>query len=237
MKPTRTFSISLNLNWRVLVATVCIVAVLVLAFITISAQGNSEPSTNDPEAQAANVQAPAAPAPAQPAPDCGGKLPTINGECIAPEAVGTVSRSAQGGGGVAAQGGGIRHVYLTDLNYHTDEALWACGAGYHMASLWEILDTTTWVYDYDHPEAHVMADSGYGPPSYWNGWARTGYSSSNSSTTGTGNCWAWTSRLSADYGVSVRLSRTWETAPGDIATWDATSFDCSYTGPVWCVKD
>jgi hypothetical protein len=98
-----------------------------------------------------------------------------------------------------------------------------------MASLWELVDISNLIYDYVHPAAHTKDDSGYGPPSFWYGWIRTGGSSSNSATTGTGNCLNWTSTSSADSGVSVRLSRTWETAPGDIGPWDATSFTCNFT--------
>jgi hypothetical protein len=106
-----------------------------------------------------------------------------------------------------------------------------------MASLWEILDTSNWVYDHDHPTAHVQDDSGHGPPSQWYGWIRTGYWSSGDPIPGTGNCQAWTSRSSGDEGTLVRLTRYWETAPGEILTWDAYSFSCSTVGPVWCVKD
>jgi hypothetical protein len=130
-----------------------------------------------------------------------------------------------------------RHFYLTDSSYYADQALTACSAGYHMASLWEILDVSNLTYDYDHPAAHTKDDSGFGPPSNWYGWVRTGYSSSSSSTTGTGNCNNWTSRLNTAYGVSVRLSNAWETAPGDISTWDATSFTCVVVSPVWCIGD
>ena len=55
--------------------------------------------------------------------------------------------------------------------------------------------------------------------------------------TGTGNRLAWTSRSASDYGVTVRLSRTWVTAPGDIFVWDATSWTCNAVGPVWCIGD
>ena len=128
-----------------------------------------------------------------------------------------------------------RHFYLTNVTYATDQVLTACAAGYHAASLWEMLDVSNLVYDNNHPAAFNRADSGKGPPSYWYGWARTGYDSSASSVTGTGNCLNWSSTSNSDYGVSIRLSNTWEAAPGDISTWDATSFNCSYTGPVWCV--
>ncbi|MCZ7667155.1 MAG: hypothetical protein M5U34_08015 [Chloroflexi bacterium] len=105
-----------------------------------------------------------------------------------------------------------RHFYLTNTTHFPDEALTACASGYHMASLWEILDVSNLSYDYDHPNAHTKDDSGFGPPSYWNGWVRTGWSSSTSTTTGTGNCQNWSSRSGSDSGVSVRLSRLWETA-------------------------
>ena len=132
---------------------------------------------------------------------------------------------------------GGRHFYVTAANYAITEVKTACANGYHMASLWELYDVSNLIYDYDHPAARVLADSGYGPPSYWNGWVRTGYSSSSSNTTGTGNCFNWNSNDGSYYGAAVRLSRTWETAPGDMGPWDATSFPCNYTGPVWCVGD
>jgi hypothetical protein len=130
---------------------------------------------------------------------------------------------------------GKRHFYLTNVSYPTNQALNACASGYHMASLWEILDVSNLIYDQDHPDAHTKDDSGYGPPSGWYGWIRTGGASSSSSTTGTGNCLNWSSTASDVYGVAIRLATQWEAAPGDISTWDATSFTCSPVGPVWCV--
>ena len=130
-----------------------------------------------------------------------------------------------------------RYFYLTNANFLPDQAKTACGSGYHMASLWEILDVSALSYDHNHVGAHKKDDSGDGPPSYWYGWVRTGQSASVSNAAGTGNCQNWTSRNGGDYGTLVRLSRTWETAPGNIFTWEATSFVCSTIGPVWCVKD
>jgi hypothetical protein len=137
---------------------------------------------------------------------------------------------------VLAAGGG-RHFYLTDADFATVDSLTACASGYHMASLWEILDVSNLVYDHDHPDAHVKDDSGQGPPSFWYGRVRTGQDASSSATAGSGNCNNWTSTSSADTGVFVRLSREWETAPGDIGPWDATSFACHVVGPVWCVGE
>jgi hypothetical protein len=130
-----------------------------------------------------------------------------------------------------------RHFYLTNVDYTPNTATTACTSGYHMASLWEILDVSNLTYDYNHPAATTKADSGYGPPSFWYGWVRTGGDSSGSSTTGIGNCLNWTSVSASDYGVSIRLSQTWKTAPGDIFTWNTTSFSCDTIGPVWCVGD
>jgi hypothetical protein len=132
----------------------------------------------------------------------------------------------------------IKHgYYLTAANYATNAALTACAKGYHMASVWELLDISTMVYHYKHPYAMLKADSGYGPPSYWNGWVRTGGDASGSSTAGTGNCQAWTSNSGSDYGVAVRLTNTWKVAQGALGFWEATSFNCNIPGPVWCVAD
>jgi hypothetical protein len=137
---------------------------------------------------------------------------------------------------IKAQSGG-RYFYLTNNNYSSNEVLTACDAGYHMASLWEILDVTNLIYDYKNPAAKIKADSGYGPPSNWYGWIRTGEESSGANTAGTGNCLNWTSSLNTNYGTIVRLSNAWETTPGDIFTWDAAIWNCGGIAPVWCVGD
>jgi hypothetical protein len=127
------------------------------------------------------------------------------------------------------------HFYLTNTDYAANRVLTACTAGYHMASLWEMLDVSDLIYDYSHPAAYKKADSGYGPPSGWNGWVRTGWDSAGDNVAGTGNCNNWSSTGGTVHGTAVQLSPTWETAPGDISTWNAGSFGCSLTGPVWCV--
>ena len=135
-----------------------------------------------------------------------------------------------------------RHVYLTNQSFSTDQVKTACASGYHTASLWEILDVSNVIYDRAHPAAFKAADHGFGFPTDRHGWIRTGNGADSSSVTGSGNCKNWTSVSAADYGVSVRLSRYWETAPsgiqagGEIGAWDANSFTCNYTGPVWCAR-
>jgi len=84
-----------------------------------------------------------------------------------------------------AASSGLRGYYLTQSTYQGNETLTACASGYHFASLWEILDPSNLKYDTDL--GMVRDDSGQGPPSYVEGWVRTGYYSSTSSTPGYGN--------------------------------------------------
>ena len=130
-----------------------------------------------------------------------------------------------------------RHFYVTHESFATNTALTACSAGYHMASLWEILDVSDLNYDFDQPDAKTLLDSGNGPPSLWNGWVRTGNEASIQNTAGTGNCQNWSSFSSNEFGTVVRLSNTWVSAPGDILSWDASAVTCNTTAPVWCVGD
>jgi hypothetical protein len=103
--------------------------------------------------------------------------------------------------------------YVTSENHPTDQVLTVCASGYHMASLWEILDVSNMVYAYNHPDARVRADSGQGPPSGWYGWVRTGWFAATSATAGQGNCNNWNSTSSDDSTVAVRLVTEWEQGP------------------------
>ena len=242
MDEKRTFVVHVNLDWRILMVVAILVASLVVAYGRAGAQPATPASINDPALQP--TPAPSEPSdarePALPEPPPGqeGDLRlTINGDWMPVDAVGVAPATAPGVDAYSATAGGGRHVYLTAANYSTDEALTACGAGYHMASLWEILDVSNLVYDGGHPDAFVRNDSGEGPPSNWYGWIRTGYVSSGSTTAGQGNCQAWSSTDGADEGTAVRLAAAWETPPGEIATWDANAFACSLIAPVWCVED
>ena len=236
-KPDRI--ININVNWRILIVFGVILCILLGAYSISWAQNNNTPDINDSAVsndnsgqQNANDLSPV------PEIQCGdGLIPTTNGECISMSELETLSDKIGEGDRATISGAGQGHFYVTFANYATDHVLTACAAGYHAASLWEMLDISNMVYDNSHPAAFNRADSGKGPPSYWYGWARTGYDSSGSSVTGTGNCLNWTSTSDSYYGVAVRLSNTWELAPGDISTWDANSFPCNYTGPVWCVGD
>jgi len=138
----------------------------------------------------------------------------------------------------AAQGFvALRSFYLTDNNYPADEALSVCTDGYHMASLWELLDVSGLAYAYDHPDAHTKSDSGQGPPSHWYGRVRTGWSSSGADAAGIGNCRSWTSTESGDRGAIARLTYDWTAAGTAVGPWETDAFTCGSVAPVWCVQD
>lgn len=131
---------------------------------------------------------------------------------------------------------GQRLFYLTNTSYPGAQALTACAPGYHPASLWEISNVSVMVYDGAHPAAHKKPDMGYGPPSNWWGWVRTGGSSATSDNAGTANCGVWTSLLS-DYGSIARLTANWTGGTADIGPWEAATWTCNGTAPVWCVNE
>jgi hypothetical protein len=237
VKPKDTLVINLNVGWRTLAILGIALGALVLAYPSAGVQADDPPVTNSGDVEPAAP--PPEPAP-PPLPDASaapgpGLVLTTNGEWVPADSSGSTSSSAAGPTEVTVQSVGGRHFYLTAANYSPSAALTACGSGYHMASLWEILDVSALTYDYQHPAAYTKADSGQGPPSFWYGWVRTGQDSSGSSVAGSGNCLNWSSSSGTNSGVSVRLSNNWETSPGDIFTWDATSFTCNFTGPIWCV--
>ncbi len=135
-----------------------------------------------------------------------------------------------------ASSASMRQYYLTAANYTGGNADGAdvCADGYHFASLWEIMDPAG--LKYNTALGYGRADSGQGPPSYIEGWIRTGYSSSDDSTPGMGNCSAWGSSDGAQYGTTVRLPHDWDVAT-DIHVWDASSYSCAFPLRVWCVAD
>jgi hypothetical protein len=215
-----------------------LVLALALGLASLAGADDGPPDTNS--AAAPEGQLPAQPQAPQPAlPDAPpGQVWTTNGELVPIEDLRQPASAAPAAAGATNQAGGARLYYLTDANHATDAVLTACASGYHMASMWEILDPSNLVYDFSHPDAHTKADSGQSAPSLWYGWVRTGTTSSAANTAGIGNCNAWTSAAGGDYGVSVRLTRTWETPPAEVGgVWDATSFSCGLVGPVWCVQD
>ena len=128
-----------------------------------------------------------------------------------------------------------REYYLT-YNPVPDaaHALTACASGYHMASLWEILDTSS--LKYNTGLGATQDDSGQGPPAHLAGWVRTGDGSGNTATPGQANCNAWASNDPSHYGTYAQLSSDWASAK-NIDVWLTYTTLCSYPARVWCVQD
>lgn len=125
--------------------------------------------------------------------------------------------------------------YLTKTIHDGAGALTACTDGYHMASLWEILDPSNLIYDTDLGRS--QDDSGSGPPTYpsAHGWLRTGYSSSGSGSAGMANCRAWSSDSATDHGTFSWLPSDW-TASTDVGGWQVATGQCNIHRAVWCVR-
>ena len=239
MKSKRELIVNVNLDWRVLAIVGIIGLILAFSYSLAGAQGGEPPKIN--EVRVEPTEDPSAPPPVTvpelPAAQAGDVSFTINGEWVPRDSIGRVPLSPIGAADIRIQAASGRSFYQTQAVYATNQVLTACAAGYHTASLWEMLDVSNLSYAYNHPAAHVQDDSGKGPPSGWYGWVRTGNWISTSGTAGTGNCNNWSSTSGSHSGVAVRLSTAWETAPGDISAWDATAFTCNFSGEVWCVQD
>ncbi len=130
---------------------------------------------------------------------------------------------------------GERRYYLTPILHDGNEVLDACAVGFHMASLWELMDTTQLVYDAALGETAV--DMGSGPPTGVHGWIRTGSFSEGSSLPGRGNCNAWTSDSVDDFGSISRPKNLWDDPSRTISPWDPDTNPCSAVFRVWCVED
>jgi hypothetical protein len=130
---------------------------------------------------------------------------------------------------------GMRLYYLTPSAVLTAGlALDACANGYHMASLWEILDPSNLKYNTTLGYGAGIHDTGSGPPTWWSGWVRTGYTANSGTTPGQANCTAWTS--SSGSGTYISLVDNW-TGSKDIHVWTVNTALCANPGHVWCVED
>jgi hypothetical protein len=132
---------------------------------------------------------------------------------------------------------GLRQYYLSDSFVLGADADTSCAAGYHMASLWEILDPSNLEYNTEH--GLTKADSGEGPPTDSElGWVRTGYVSDDSNEPGLGNCNTWSTSSGSSYGTCAGLSEGWEPLSPDVGVWNVSFFPCDLDfARVWCVED
>jgi len=131
---------------------------------------------------------------------------------------------------------GPRRYYLTQLALPTGgDAAEACADWYHMASLWEILDTSN--LRYNTTLGLVSDDSGQGPPTAVAGWVRTGYGLDWSQVPGEGNCRSWASGDAGDYGTYAELPSNWTGGSADVHVWAVSTGGCDEALRVWCVQD
>jgi hypothetical protein len=132
-----------------------------------------------------------------------------------------------------------RPFYLTQSLHQGSTVLSACQAGFHMASLWEILSVSDLRYATEVSDAAIQADSGQGPPSDLGGWIRTGWLSNSGTIPGNANCDTWTSSGESRSGTLVKLQGTWD-LPFEVdwlGPWNPAQVPCSTPIPVWCVAD
>ena len=137
-----------------------------------------------------------------------------------------------------------RTFYLTQTQHNGSQALTACAQGYHMASLWEILDTSNLRYNTEL--GFKQSDSGFGPPSGFAledpinaaGWIRTGGPLFNGGVIGPANCLVWTDN-SGSLGTVVFLENNWgQLSPTTvISPWVGQTRACSFASRVWCMQD
>jgi hypothetical protein len=169
----------------------------------------------------------------------------------------SISESGLAGGGHPAVSGGTatagnycddgscgwadtrRRFYVTQDVHDGSQALSACAAGFHMASLWEILDPTQ--LQYDTTLGQTTEDSGFGPPSRIGGWVRTGKPSTIGSIYAGGASCSGYSTAAAGLGTVVSLTSSWDVtivpAESIAPWWNGGTSQCENQIAVWCVQD
>lgn len=143
-----------------------------------------------------------------------------------------------------------RRYYLTSQIFEGDEAAAPgnCDAGFHFASLYEILDPTGLTYDAARG-ATPFSDQGEGPPAGRQAWVRTGTASQWNPLAGSANCRSWTSAQLTERGSAVSLGISnggdFDFEVGDwndglrstIPPWIGGTAQCSLGRPIFCVED
>ena len=131
-----------------------------------------------------------------------------------------------------------RQFYLTPATHNGSQALSACVAGYHMASVWEMFDTSN--IRYNTELGFTQADSGSGPPSGSPdtfGWVRTGNVASTVTGPGQANCDAWKSADEHHFGTGANLPTNWLSDVPRTGPWAIGGPACNVSLRVWCVQD
>jgi len=133
-----------------------------------------------------------------------------------------------------------RQFYLTKTTHTGAQALSACAAGYHMASMWEIREPTNLRYNTEL--GFTREDSGFGPPESDLAWIRTGSGAVSGNVAGAANCNAWTSASVQDIGTGAFLVPNWAVPPAGsplsvVSPFAAGQVLCDAPLQVWCVQD
>lgn len=160
---------------------------------------------------------------------------------------------ANGGGDVAgghASGGnlcgdlrctsdGRKQYYLTNFGFPASQAKAACLAGFHMASLTEILDPSNLQYALLDPLIAARAEQDARGAPHPEGWVRTVYQlGSGVGPPGQANCFSYSSFANAtEFGTVARLTSDWTTAPLSVSPWSTRTETCLTNVRVWCVED
>lgn len=132
------------------------------------------------------------------------------------------------GGGVCSN---LRRYLLTQGTFDGSQPLSACQDGFHMASMWELAETSNLQYDYIL--GFNLDDGGTGPPTT-GGWIRTGSVDDSGS-----NCSGWSVNFSNQDGSAVFLQapNLWDSPGVLISPWTVIGQQCNVGASVWCIED
>ena len=125
-----------------------------------------------------------------------------------------------------------RLFYLTPNQVNGSQALTACTTGYHMASFYEIHETSNLTYN--TTLGFAEDDDGLGPPTA-EGWARTGSNTNVGTLGGQANCNVWTSNSITDNGSTFFLNDI--PSVSNTGLWEPTVRACENNFRVWCVQN
>jgi len=128
-----------------------------------------------------------------------------------------------------------RSFYLTKASFKGGGALTACTTGYHMASIWEIKETTFLKYHNRLGRNSGDSNLGGGPPGLGLdekaiGWVRLG-------TKGVNNCRNWTSSNQDQKGSWAALTLSGDNQPVWYINSNISCNGAPLSVGVWCVQD
>jgi hypothetical protein len=123
--------------------------------------------------------------------------------------------------------------YLSDIAVNGNGTSGQCAAGYHFASIWEIWELSPLAYNTVEGKTPFI-DQGEGPPAYFGGWVRSGWTSDAKD-----NCNNWTSISPTDTGIVAHLNL--DQLFNESKPWRLERLACGPSGTgmffVWCVSD